>query len=671
MKHASIIPILLISVLDAGSLFASPRNTDSVFVCRDTDSSGKARAVWPAYYYSLGLESLNKARNSEGRERTEEIIESVKNFQDYIRCSESVGVPVSAVFRWNKALAHYYLGQWKDAVSELDLAEKSDPNFRESYILKGTILLNSGEYEKAATYLESHLSKFSEEPDFYYLLSSAELALKNDAKSVLYLSSLRDLIKHKDSNPKYPEFVYLSLGKTYFALGQNTKALFYISGYLEMRPENWEIRFLLAKILDQLGKFSQAKKQLQRILQEIQGNSSVELMLGEMYFIESRSMAAGYFEDLKKKGKLNKDGVLFGLYSVLNSKYSDARRILFPLKEKFPKRLSIRLGVLEVQKRDLNIDKKEYIRELVEVASIALQSQLTTLAETLLLESIKITEQEKLDPRILAEQYDFLAGVYEQSGSVFRSIISVRKAIQFTSSPEDSKKYELHLAFLLRGNPPGKVQESEEIIQNILKNDPNNHYAYYLLGIVLFQSEKLEASRGAFEQAIRLEPKSSVYHFYRASTLEKLGRIPEMESDLRKSMELDPENPIAYNYLGYHYSEKGIRLDEALDLIRKAVELAPDNEAYQDSLGWIYYKKGRVDEALLHLNLAFQILQDKNEFDPTICEHLGDVHHERREFADARRFWEKSETLFQKKEDKVRIREKLERLRTNPVSNKS
>lgn len=84
-------------------------------------------------------------------------------------------------------------------------------------------------------------------------------------------------------------------------MGQNTKALFYISGYLEMRPENWEVRFLLAKILDQLGKFSQAKKQLQRILQEIQGNSSVELMLGEMYFIESRSMAAGYFEDLKRK----------------------------------------------------------------------------------------------------------------------------------------------------------------------------------------------------------------------------------------------------------------------------------------------------------------------------------------------------------------------------------
>ncbi|TGK00586.1 hypothetical protein EHO59_11570 [Leptospira semungkisensis] len=670
MKHASIIPILLVSTLGIGPLLASPLNSGSILVCRDTDSSGKARSVWPAFFYSLGLESMNKARLSEGRERAELITESIRNYEKYLKCSESLGAPVSAVSRWNKALAHYYIGQWKEAILETELAEKADPNFKESYILKGTILLNGGEYDKAASYLEANLSRFSDDPDIYYLLSSAELALKNDAKSVLYLSSLRDLIKQKDSNPKYPEFVYLSLGKTYFNLGQNTKALFYISGYLEMRPENWEVRFLLARILDQLGKFAQAKRQLQRILQEIQGNSSVELMLGEMYFIESRSMAAGYFEELKKKGKLSKEGVLFGLYSILNSNYSEGRRILFPLKEKSPRRLSVRLGIIEILKRDPNISKKEYTKELVEVAGIALQSQLINLSETLLLEAIQITAKEGDDKAVLAEEYDFLASVYEQSGSVFRSIISVRKAIENAQTKEDSRKYELHLAYLLRGNPPGKIQESEEMIQSILKQDPKNHYAYYLLGIVLLQSEKLQESKNAFSEAISLEPKSAVYYFYRATALEKLGKLKDMEADLRKSMELDPENPISYNYLGYHYSEKGIQLDEALELVHRAVELAPDNEAYQDSLGWIYYKKGRIEEALLHLNLAYQILQDKNDFDPTICEHLGDVHYERKDFAETKRFWEKSENLYQKKEDKERIREKLGRLRTNSISTK-
>lgn len=165
-----------------------------------------------------------------------------------------------------------------------------------------------------------------------------------------------------------------------------------------------------------------------------------------------------------------------------------------------------------------------------------------------------------------------------------------------------------------------------------------------------------------------MDPKTAIYYFYRAISLEKLGKIQEMELDLRKSMDLDPENPIAYNYLGYYLSESGSRLDEAFSLIRKAVELAPDNEAYQDSLGWIYYKRGMLDDALLHLNLAYQILQEKNESDPTICEHLGDLHFERGELGDSRMYWEKSSKLFQKKEDKTRIREKLERLRTKPVT---
>lgn len=99
-----------------------------------------------------------------------------------------------------------------------------------------------------------------------------------------------------------------------------------------------------------------------------------------------------------------------------------------------------------------------------------------------------------------------------------------------------------------------------------------------------------------------------------------------MEKDLKRFIEIDPGNPIAYNYLGYYLSEKGIRLNESLLLVQRAVELAPDNEAYQDSLGWIFFKLGNHDEALLHLQLAYQILKDKGEEDPVILEHIGDVY---------------------------------------------
>ncbi|EQA36150.1 tetratricopeptide repeat protein [Leptospira inadai serovar Lyme str. 10] len=667
MKLASTIPILLLTTNAFFPLLGAPTDSGQKLLCRDVDSSGRSRSVWPLFFLSTALDTLNEARRLEGRERGERTLKALGEFEKYVRCSEAIGSPASAIARWNKAMAHYSIGQLKEALQEADLAEKNDPNFRETYILKASIFYEQAEYQKTSDYLEENLSRFPMDSYVYYLLSSSNIAIQNNAKSILYLTSLNDAIEKKEGNPKYKEFVYLSLGKIYFAQGQNSKAYFYLSSYLQQKPEAWEIRFLLAGVLNQLGKFAQAKKELLRILAQVKGNSSVEMMLGEMYFVESRSMSSAYFEELKKNGKLYKGSLLYGLYCVLTSRYEEAKKIIYPMREKYPRRLWVRLAVLEILKHQPDLKGEVYSKELVETAEIAVQSQLWNLSETLIQESIDIASKDGSPKSVLASRYNFLATVYEQSGSVYRAIVAIRKSIELSGTPDEIRKYRLHLAFLLRGNPPGKTKEAEQITKEIIKEDPKNSYAHYLLGVIFSQTENFSGSQDAFEEAIQLDPKTAIYYFYRAISLEKLGKIQEMELDLRKSMDLDPENPIAYNYLGYYLSESGSRLDEAFSLIRKAVELAPDNEAYQDSLGWIYYKRGMLDDALLHLNLAYQILQERNESDPTICEHLGDLHFERGELGETRMYWEKSSKLFQKKEDKARIREKLEKLRTKPV----
>lgn len=181
-----------------------------------------------------------------------------------------------------------------------------------------------------------------------------------------------------------------------------------------------------------------------------------------------------------------------------------------------------------------------------------------------------------------------------------------------------------------------------------------------MLGIVLVSREKYKEALEELNAAIETDPGNGAYYFYRASVHEKLEQQESMEKDLKKSIEIDPGNPIAYNYLGYYLSEKGIRLNESLLLVRRAVELAPDNEAYQDSLGWIFFKLGNHDEALLHLQLAYQILKDKGEEDPVILEHIGDVYKEKTQFGNAVAYWEKSLKLFKKKEDISRVQKKLQ-----------
>ena len=56
---------------------------------------------------------------------------------------------------------------------------------------------------------------------------------------------------------------------------------------------------------------------------------------------------------------------------------------------------------------------------------------------------------------------------------------------------------------------------------------------------------------------------------------ERLNRLDVMESRLRRLIELRPDNPQAYNALGYAYADRGERLQEARQLIEKALALSP------------------------------------------------------------------------------------------------
>lgn len=105
---------------------------------------------------------------------------------------------------------------------------------------------------------------------------------------------------------------------------------------------------------------------------------------------------------------------------------------------------------------------------------------------------------------------------------------------------------------------------------------------------------------------------------YAANHLEKYA---EAERILRRVITIDPQNPFAYNDLGYTFVERGERLDEAKVLIEKAYALAPDSPAILDSLGWLEFKLGNLESALKWLQTAY----DK---DPSVADtgvHLGEV----------------------------------------------
>ncbi len=139
---------------------------------------------------------------------------------------------------------------------------------------------------------------------------------------------------------------------------------------------------------------------------------------------------------------------------------------------------------------------------------------------------------------------------------------------------------------------------------------------------------------------------------------EKLQRHDEMEAVLRGLMQSHPQDPHAYNALGYSLAERKVRLDEARQLISKAVELAPNDPYIQDSLGWVAFRQGQLQEALTVLQAAYQAKPDAE-----IAAHLGEVLWSLGRQAEAGKLWREGLLL---KPDNDTLLETIQRFKFKP-----
>jgi Flp pilus assembly protein TadD len=122
------------------------------------------------------------------------------------------------------------------------------------------------------------------------------------------------------------------------------------------------------------------------------------------------------------------------------------------------------------------------------------------------------------------------------------------------------------------------------------------------------------------KQGLTAQPKNTDLMSELAMVFEKLKRYDEMESVLRELIKLKPEDPHAFNALGYSLADRNIRLVEARQLITQALQLAPEDAYIQDSLGWVAFRQGQYAEALKILQTAYKARPDAE-----IAAHLGEV----------------------------------------------
>jgi tetratricopeptide (TPR) repeat protein len=197
-----------------------------------------------------------------------------------------------------------------------------------------------------------------------------------------------------------------------------------------------------------------------------------------------------------------------------------------------------------------------------------------------------------------------------------------------------------------------KYVEAEDVFFKGLQKFPKVPDLYFFMGNLLQQQQRHEDAINYLQVANKLEPQNVQTLWTLAASFEAMKKYKESDELYQTALEIRPDDPLILNNYAYSLSERGERLEEALEMSKVATQKEPENGAYLDTIGWIYYKMGRYEMALEFVKKAIQIRNDSAE----VHEHLGEIYYKLNNFENARLSWEKA---LQLDESRSWLKEKL------------
>ena len=205
----------------------------------------------------------------------------------------------------------------------------------------------------------------------------------------------------------------------------------------------------------------------------------------------------------------------------------------------------------------------------------------------------------------------------------------------------------------------GRTDEAVKHLQAIVAAKPADIEALSTLGNLLRSQKHYGDAIDFYSKAIEATPKDdkSLWGllYFRGIAYERNKQWPQAEADLKRALEIQPDQPLVLNYLGYSWIDQGIHLDEGFKMLRRAVSLRPEDGFIVDSLGWAHFRLGDYDEAVRELERAVNLKPS----DPTINDHLGDAYWRSNRKLEAQFQWNHARDLNPDPSDLSRIVEKI------------
>jgi len=495
-----------------------------------------------------------------------------------------------------REIAKYYdhNGNEDKAIEYLNKGLKAEPDSAESLAMLALIYSKQNKNKEAVPVYRKLLEVTGGNPNVSRDLADA---LVNTNENGEALKLLDELVK----NPGLAADLGIQTlrGKALFGLRKFPEATQTFQSILEAEPDALEARFLLGRVYEETGRYTEAAKVMTYLLDKGTGEEA-----RSNRFVFQQHLAADYLE----MGDYEKAISLYQDMAKVDPKRTGPQLIqAYRVSKQFDKALSLGKDLSEKNPGDVEIGIL-YARALADAG--------------------KPREGTEVLARLLEENPDNI-DLYVNLSQVYLQ----------------DKRY----------------SDAEKILRQAETKSPDNIEIYVNLSQVYLQNKRFADAEQMLVLAENKSPDKEDNERLKirlASVYEKQNDFDRAESIAKEILQADPQNAEALNYIGYMLADRGIRLEEAVNYVKEALAIEPQNGAYLDSLGWAFFKLNDLANAEKYLLEAGEIVRN----DPTIEEHLGDLYFKTGNLQKARDFWTKSVNIGTEQEDVQKVRQKLDAL---------
>ena len=418
--------------------------------------------------------------------------------------------------------------------------------------------------------------------------------------------------------------IIVSMAESYWKLGKAKKSEELLFNALNLDPEDYEAREMLANQYIYQNKHDKAIEQY-RVLAENadEGDTKylialAKLVLSQNDINESISLFIKAYERDKSRIDILEEAANLSLRSRQLEKARNLYKQLIDIDMNNSYYLSTYI--------DLIVMSGDYENGITALESlIDIEGETTERLSQLGILYYKIDNIVKAKPLfnklVNMNHFDatimhFLSNIYIEE-SIFDSARIIADQIIY-HHPSDPRGYlDAALAELNKENPIGAIK----VLEPVNKKFNSEFSIQYLLGSSYQQLKEYDKATIVLRESLKIYPESRGARHTLAIASDALSYWTESDSLYEGLIKSDENDVQALNNYSYSLVERNIQLNKALNMAKKAIDLEPKNAAYLDTIGWIYYKMDNIEKALSFIRKSVELDNDN----AVVLEHLGDV----------------------------------------------